>query len=156
MPPQEIVFLNFNYTKTITKYLGCINRTTTTTTNLHIHGELKNNRNPLIFGFGDEMDDHYKVLEKTNYNGFLDNMKSFGYFKTGNYQDLSSFINSPGPFEIFLFHFFQIQGQGCLIYRGEISPPFFCMLFLHFLFLLYYNKFLPYYSKAIKILGSIG
>lgn len=107
MPPQEIVFLNFNYTKTITNYLGCINRTTTTATNLHIHGELNNNKNPLIFGFGDEMDDHYKVLEKTNYNGFLDNMKSFGYFKTGSYQDLSSFINSPGPFEIF------VMGHSC-------------------------------------------
>ena len=105
--PNQIVFLNFNYTKTISKYLGCINRKTTTTNNLHIHGELKNNKNPLIFGFGDEMDDHYKVLEKTNYNGFLDNVKSFGYFETGNYQEVTSFINSDEAFEVF------VMGHSC-------------------------------------------
>jgi hypothetical protein len=106
-PVGEIVFLNFNYTRTIINYLGCINRTTTQFVNVFIHGELRNNKNPLIFGFGDEMDDHYKVLEKTNYNGFLDNVKSFGYFETGNYQEITSFINSDEPFEVF------IMGHSC-------------------------------------------
>ena len=70
--------------------------------NIHIHGQINNENQPLIFGFGDEMDDHYKILEKTNYNGFLDNIKSFGYFRTNNYQSISTFVNSIDAFEVFI------------------------------------------------------
>lgn len=103
--PDSGLILNFNYTKTINNYLQ--NLSSYYFKNIFIHGEVKNKYNPLVFGFGDEMDEHYKVLEKTNYNGFLDNMKSFGYFKTKNYQEIASFINSDNTFEVF------IMGHSC-------------------------------------------
>lgn len=103
--PDSALILNFNYTNTMHNYLQ--NLSGYSFRNIFIHGEIKNKYNPLIFGFGDEMDDHYKVLEKTNYNGFLDNMKSFGYFKTKNYQEITGFINSDEPFEVF------IMGHSC-------------------------------------------
>ena len=46
------------------------------------------------FGFGDEIDGYYKKIEELNINEFLNNFKSFGYFKTKNYQNLLSFIES--------------------------------------------------------------
>ncbi len=103
--PDSGLILNFNYTKTINNYLQ--NLSSYYFKNIFIHGEVKNKYNPLIFGFGDEMDEHYKVLENTNYNGFLDKMKSFGYFKTKNYQEIASFINSDNSFEVF------IMGHSC-------------------------------------------
>ena len=47
-------------------------------------------------------DDNYKRLETLNNNSFLDNMKSFGYFKTTNYHDLIRFIDEE-VYEVFMF-----------------------------------------------------
>jgi Bacteriophage abortive infection AbiH len=107
---DRVLITNFNYTRTINNYLNVFNNDPyyyTPTTNIFIHGEIGNTSNPLIFGFGDEMDDEYKVLEKTNHNPYLDNMKSFGYFKTNNYQEIASFINSDDSFEVF------VMGHSC-------------------------------------------
>jgi hypothetical protein len=52
------------------------------------------------------MDDYYKVLENKNDNRFLDNMKSFGYFKTDNLRKLNRFL-SQGDYQV------QIMGHSC-------------------------------------------
>ncbi|RMZ61337.1 hypothetical protein D1632_00105 [Chryseobacterium nematophagum] len=33
---------------------------------IHIHGELNNKSNPIIFGYGDELDEDYRIIEKLN------------------------------------------------------------------------------------------
>ena len=102
---KKILFLNFNYTDTIlnltnsiilNKYLSQIKYDV-----LNIHGSLSNPNNPIIFGYGDEIDENYKIIENYNNNELLKNMKSFGYFLSPNYQKLLSFIKS-APFEIHL------------------------------------------------------
>ena len=106
--PDSTHVLNFNYTKNIDRYFnGSAGRPLATAVYInYIHGKINTPTNPLIFGFGDEMDDHYKILEKLNYNGFLDNMKSFGYFSTENYQNLIRFIKDE-EFEVY------IMGHSC-------------------------------------------
>ena len=88
---KKILFLNFNYTNTIEKY---ISKKPFFPELIYIHGKLKDDKNPIIFGFGDEIDGYYKKIEELNINEFLNNFKSFGYFKTKNYQNLLSFIES--------------------------------------------------------------
>ncbi|OFY02223.1 MAG: hypothetical protein A2W90_22400 [Bacteroidetes bacterium GWF2_42_66] len=84
--------MNFNYTKTLEFYT---NRNFRTKNNLiNIHGELVNLSNPIIFGYGDEMDPNYEKIENLNNNEFLKNIKSFGYFQSSNYQDIIRFIDS--------------------------------------------------------------
>lgn len=96
----EIQYLNFNYTSTIDLYVDKLVDIN------NIHGKLTENDNPIIFGYGDEMDSFYEKMEKLNKNEYLKNMKSFSYFKTRNYRNLTRFINS-GAFDVC------IMGHSC-------------------------------------------
>ncbi len=99
---KQVHYLNFNYTNTIEKYI----RNETNYQLNYIHGKLNTIDNPLIFGYGDEIDSYYQKIEHLNINEFLNNFKSFGYFKTENYEILLSFINSK-PYDI------EILGHSC-------------------------------------------
>jgi hypothetical protein len=90
---EEKLFVSFNYTPTMECYL----KNSTYENNLiYIHGELNGSSNPVIFGYGDEMDTHYEKIENLNNNEFLKNIKSFGYFRTNNYQQVNNFIEGDG------------------------------------------------------------
>ncbi|HML72633.1 MAG TPA: AbiH family protein [Macellibacteroides fermentans] len=97
------LLLNFNYTKTAENlyikedmYFDIVN----------IHGELNNEDNPIIFGYGDELDEDYQKIEKTQDNDFLENIKSIKYHQTCNYRDLLKFIES-GIYQVF------VMGHSC-------------------------------------------
>jgi len=99
--PKEILFLNFNYTQTESIYENISESQTNDiekdikTSTIHIHGTLKNDlSNPVIFGYGDEIDEEYKELEKLNNTACLDFIKSIAYLDSSNYKSLLSFINS--------------------------------------------------------------
>jgi hypothetical protein len=122
--PKDILFLNFNYTNTESEYqltsIGeqfnnhnfnrylksdlwrdmCANRKI-----IHIHGELNNPNNPIIFGYGDEQDEIHKEIEKLG-GEYLDNVKTINYLKTPNYKNLLSFIEN-GLYQVF------IMGHSC-------------------------------------------
>ncbi len=100
--PDQILFLNFNYTSTADLYLPKGSEFKVN----HIHGELGNDKNPIIFGYGDELDDDYKEISKLNDNDYLKNIKSIRYLETDNYRKLLSFIDS-APFQIY------IMGHSC-------------------------------------------
>ena len=101
---NKLYFLVFNYTSTIKLYKKLF---ASPPCNINfIHGELNKETNPMIFGYGDEMDSFYQKMEGLNDNAFLENMKSFGYFKTENYQKLFRFLNS----DVFNVH---IMGHSC-------------------------------------------
>lgn len=100
--PDQILLLNFNYTSTADLY---ISKCSDFKVN-HIHGELGNDKNPIIFGYGDELDDDYKEIAKLNDNDYLKNIKSIRYLETDNYRKLLSFIDS-APFQIY------IMGHSC-------------------------------------------
>jgi hypothetical protein len=107
--PDNILFLNFNYTRTASLYLG---RNKYFPLN-HIHGELHNpevfavkNNNPIIFGYGDEIDENYKKIAEQNDNEYLQNIKSIRYLETDNYRRLLTFIDS-APYQIY------IMGHSC-------------------------------------------
>ena len=100
--PDQILLLNFNYTKTADLYLTNGSEFKVN----HIHGELGNDSNTIIFGYGDELDDDYKEISKLNDNDYLKNIKSIRYLETDNYRKLLSFIDS-APFQIY------IMGHSC-------------------------------------------
>lgn len=100
--PSRTLILNFNYTNTPQLYsLDQIRGQ-----EIHIHGELNNPNNPIIFGYGDELDDHYLAIEKLQNNEFLRNIKSMWYLETDNYRQLLEFIESD-PYQVF------IMGHSC-------------------------------------------
>jgi hypothetical protein len=109
--PKEILFLNFNYTDTEREYTKHTvekkERFNTysiqiPTITIHIHGELNNPQNPIIFGYGDEMDAQYREIENRKDNDFLENAKSIQYLNTRNYKNLLNFIETE-PYQILIF-----------------------------------------------------
>lgn len=92
--PRNTKILNFNYTPTVQKYLesGTVNNVKKYSVN-YIHGQIDNPNNPMIFGFGDEVNPLYSQLEAENINEYFRYIKSFWYFKTNNYRDLVRFIS---------------------------------------------------------------
>ncbi len=102
--PKQILFLNFNYTFTELLYIDQNDTNQKTIAeSIHIHGSLKaEDKNPMIFGFGDEIDEEYKSIENLNDNSCLENIKSIRYSDTDNYKKLLRFVNS-GRYQIFIF-----------------------------------------------------
>jgi hypothetical protein len=88
---SEILFLNFNYTD-IEKHYSLNDDFNIET--IHIHGELNNTQNPIIFGYGDELEENYSKLENLQDNAYLENIKSVKYLETDNYKQMLNFINS--------------------------------------------------------------
>ncbi|MDR2583184.1 MAG: bacteriophage abortive infection AbiH family protein [Fibromonadaceae bacterium] len=93
---NNVLFLNFNYTS-YEKYYAKPHMQT-----IYIHGELKNEKNPIIFGYGDEDTEIYKEIKKINRNEFLTNMKLFKYFNVSNYSKLVRFIKS-AKYQIYIW-----------------------------------------------------
>jgi hypothetical protein len=100
--PNQIMLLNFNYTKTAELY--CPNDKEIFSIN-HIHGKVENSKS-VIFGYGDEIDEKYKELEKKNDDLCLSNIKSIKYLEADNYRKVRSFIESE-PYQII------IMGHSC-------------------------------------------
>ena len=96
--PNQIMFLNFNYTNTADKYI--LPQKSIFTIN-HIHGQI-NKPESVIFGYGDEIDDKYKELEKNKDNRCLNNIKSIRYLEADNYRKILSFIEAE-PYQIIIF-----------------------------------------------------
>ena len=88
--PNETMVVNFNYTKIADAYLPedqgfMVN---------HIHGKMGEKEDNIIFGYGDELDSKYKMLEESNDNRYLENIKSVDYLKSANYRWILEFAES--------------------------------------------------------------
>lgn len=102
LKPNEFMFLDFNYTNIVERYRLLINDTIPS--QIRIHGELNNSHNPIIFGYGDELEENYSKLENLQDNEYLENIKSIKYQETDNYKQVLSFINSDKYQVIILGH----------------------------------------------------
>ncbi len=109
---DSLLFLNFNYTSTDALYLNPKEFSSDEDSNLntksiHIHGSIhEKDKDSIIFGFGDELDEKYKEIENLNKNEYLENIKSIKYLDTANYKRLLEYVNSDS-YQIF------IMGHSC-------------------------------------------
>jgi hypothetical protein len=103
--PENLYFLNFNYTNTFENYMIECEKIIPTDFN-YIHGNLFGGHGKPIFGFGDELDKRYLEFEDEKNNQLFKHIKSFEYLKTKNYSLLTRFIES----EHFQVH---IYGHSC-------------------------------------------
>jgi hypothetical protein len=103
--PNNLYFLNFNYTNTFENYMNECKKIIPSEFN-YIHGNLFGGHGKPIFGFGDELDKRYLEFEDEKNNELFKHIKSFEYLKTKNYFLLTSFVES----EHFQVH---IYGHSC-------------------------------------------
>lgn len=99
--PASTLILNFNYTNTYKNTYPIKD-----TEIINIHGSLNDKDNPIIFGYGDEMNRSYTEIEDLGNNEFLTNIKSMNYAMTDNYDRLTQFIGSD-------YYQVQIMGHSC-------------------------------------------
>jgi hypothetical protein len=101
--PDQVHILNFNYTPTAAQYrIGKNMQVHPNSIRInHIHGEINNTGNPIIFGFGDELDNNYHKIEDATTKGFFNYIKSFWYFKTSNYHELIRFLDAD-EFQVYI------------------------------------------------------
>jgi len=99
--PDNIMFLNFNYTNSVQRYIEPRYQNQEN----HIHGEISNPQS-VIFGYGDELDDKFKELKAHKNNACLSHVKSIRYLEAPNYRQMLSFIES-APFQVL------IMGHSC-------------------------------------------
>jgi len=106
LKPDNMMFLSFNYTNSEMLYVDKNKAVENkfVLLDIHIHGELNNTNNPLIFGYGDELEENYSKLENMQDNAYLENIKSVKYLETNNYKQLLNFINSDKYQVIILGH----------------------------------------------------
>lgn len=95
---EKVVFLNFNYTKTIksikNNYFGNENFIIN-----HIHGDV-DEPDSVIFGFGDESDPKYITLKMERGTELFKNIKGGYYHMDTKYPKLISFLKE-GDFEVY-------------------------------------------------------
>lgn len=96
-------FLSFNYTSTAYNYTKQIQSKPELN---EIHGRIEDERNPINFGFGDEMDRNYQEIEEKNDNEYLRNIKSFQYLHNSNYKRFLDLIDGD-KFQVY------IMGHSC-------------------------------------------
>jgi hypothetical protein len=99
--PKKLMLLNFNYTNTASIY----KRSYHSFADNHIHGNIDDPKR-IIFGYGDELDDDFKVLKAHKNNACLSHIKSIKYLEAPNYREMLSFIEDE-PFQVL------IMGHSC-------------------------------------------
>lgn len=111
--PQNVLFLNFNYTPFIPALIKTFQNRHWNLNDwrqskmeyIYIHGELNEKENPIIFGYGDENDEIQSEIEKRG-GDYLNNIKTINYLKTPNYKRVLSFLDSAN-YQVF------IMGHSC-------------------------------------------
>lgn len=142
---NKLYFLNFNYTNTLKSYLDKLDTRLIEFGEIevnHIHGELGNSSNPIIFGFGDEHDKQYLEFEEQRNNELFEHIKSYQYLRTPNYRNLINHLNS-GEYQVF------VMGHSC----GLSDRTMFKEIFEHenckSIRLFHYNG--DFHDKAINV-----
>lgn len=99
--PDNLYFLNFNYTKTFEDYFKICERHIPSSYN-YIHGSLSGKFGKPIFGFGDELNKNYLEFEDEKNNDLFKHIKSFEYLQTKNFYELTRFIES-NDFQVHIY-----------------------------------------------------
>ncbi|WP_299553520.1 AbiH family protein [Seonamhaeicola sp.] len=100
---KDNLFLNFNYTNTLGKYLPKL-KSKIPDFNfkmIHIHGELFKTDNPIVFGYGDENDDYFRIRDYDN--DFTLFHKTHIYPLKSHKRNLLAFLNNHSNIELNVF-----------------------------------------------------
>jgi hypothetical protein len=104
-------FITFNYTeKILNQYIFWLRNKygeNNVPNAFHIHGDLVNPDNPIIFGYGDENSTEYKDLEANGDNNFLRNIKTFQYLRSNRYRKILGLLEANDNIYV------QIIGHSC-------------------------------------------
>jgi hypothetical protein len=103
---DKVLFINFNYTSVLKEQLEMTGRWVAESYGElaeyrveNIHGCVKE-KEEIVFGYGDENQQEYQILENSEINEYLVNIKSFYYALNDKYRKILNFI-SDGKYDVF-------------------------------------------------------
>jgi hypothetical protein len=108
-PKSEIIksivnknyFLNFNYTQLLNNVLSDTDLNKIEINN--IHGTINDSDlEKIIFGYGDEDSKKFKELLEFNEDELIENIKTYKYLSSINYDSLNHFINSNSLYQVII------------------------------------------------------
>lgn len=105
-------FITFNYTsKIIKQYTEWIRKLkkpeNVPLDPIFIHGDLLDENNPIIFGYGDDNSDEYKKLQDLKDKEILKNFKTFQYLRSNRYRQVLGILEEKEDIYV------QIIGHSC-------------------------------------------
>lgn len=146
-PVDNVMFLNFNYTKSIESLKRFYFRSNGKFKINHIHGSL-DDLETVIFGFGDEYDEEYIKLKSNRSKELFKNIKRFHYSQEDGYPEMKSFLGS-GDYEVY------IVGHSCGISDRTILNEIFSNSSCKSIRIFHFRKDKPrqeFHEKSIEIL----
>lgn len=87
---NQVCFINFNYTYSVEQYYRLekddnLKKTLKRIKNIHIHGQMQTD---IIFGYGDDTDNAYKLMKNSREKEYLRNFKTFDYLIKTEYREM--------------------------------------------------------------------
>lgn len=135
------LILNFNYTDTIDRLYSDEIKSSEV---LHIHGELNNKLNPIIFGFAADDNDSKILIDKNN-NEYLKNIKRHEYKRTNNSDRLNNYLNEKKGIDVI------ILGHSCGISDKLILKQIFNHKNVSSIRILFHENYKNYFNTQINI-----
>jgi hypothetical protein len=100
--PNELLFLSFNYTRTLGYYFNLIQHEIKSEI-IYLHGNTNGNgEDEIIFGYDNDKDDNFNLILKNSNIYYLKFFKSILYLNNDNKIKLDNFINKE-EFEVYIF-----------------------------------------------------
>lgn len=112
---------------------------------IHIHGDLANPSNPIIFGYGDENSKEYKELELIGNNELLKNFKTFQYLRSNKYGNVLGLLSESN--EIYI----QVIGHSCGLCDKALLRAIFQHENVKYIEPTYYNDETKYFENLYNI-----
>lgn len=137
---RNSLILTFNYTDTIERlYKENIDGARL----IHIHGRLKDDLNPIIFGFAADNEDIGFLIDKED-NEFLRNIKRHEYKRTFNEKILSEYLENNKNIRV------TILGHSCGISDKLILEQILNHINIHSIRILYFQDHESYFNTQIN------
>jgi len=138
------LFLNFNYTNTIERYIYKLGLDASL---IYIHGDLHEQQGEPIFGIGDEHHEDYISLKNhKNLTQALKYSKSILYLRNGNRDRLIEYIEKAIPFEV------EIIGHSCGLSDRTLLKVIFQHRNCNKIRIYHYDGIDEYSKKTIEVL----
>lgn len=140
---EEIpIIITFNYTSTLNLYFN--ENYIRNTEIIHLHGELNNNQNEIIFGYSANDEDEQQLVDKNN-SEFLRNIKAFSYPYFDNFDKLDNLLNQESDLVL------RVIGHSCGMSDHQILNKLFTHDSIEKIQIIYHQSKEDFFQKTTNI-----
>lgn len=141
MSDYKSMIINFNYTNTLE---ALYNEETKNSEIIHIHGELYNEYNPIIFGYAANNEEIKMLIDKNN-NDFLLNIKRHAYKRSNQEKKIKKYLEAKKYINVFII------GHSCGISDKLILNEIMNHININRIYIFYHEKVSNFFDSHINL-----